>query len=394
MSFTSSLYTAIWIIVLGAISFVWLFLWMLRIRPFWIRSLPVTNIHQSLNRSISLIIPARNAGHSLPVLLDNLAGEGSSDMEIIVVDDCSSDKTADCVLAAAQNDSRIRLISGKDKPESWSGKCWAVDQAVETARGDWLLFCDADISIKKGTISKAFNLIDDEELDCLSIIPAMKPHSVFVSLLIACMSVVRTLSFRPATPGSPGIVQGAFLVVKRKAYDAVGGHKTIKISLLEDVRLGENLTNAGFRVRSCHGHGHIDTQMYGSVKETCEGMTKHLFAILDFSTLKTISAITLNGLLIIFPVASILVTIPLLASPEISASIFFLFFINIASITFMYFIILSIVRIESLSVLSGLLIPFSIFIFAYILFKSIYAYRKGHVVWKERQYPAGEFGLN
>ena len=372
-----------WVLALLLIGFVWIALWYSRLRPLWF---PITgNGNESAPPpgTMSIIIPARNEANRLPTLLSALAAEARPGMEIIVADDASTDGTAAAVSAAQARDPRLRLVICPEKPAGWAGKTWAITQGIAGISSEWLFFCDADLVPDPGSLDLAFTIIREQQLDALSLIPRMTNHRLAPSLLLACFAVGRALQFRPAVPGRRhGLVQGAFLAVRRSAYEAVGGHQRIKGSLLEDIELGYLLQDAGFRVLTRQAHHIMRTETYPTWAEAREGMRRHIFASLAWSVPRLVAAVATHGILFVFPVVCLLRAIPA-SGTSAGAPAAALF-----AVVAMYAANLPLVRQERLPLAAGLLIPVSLLAFGELLLESAWGYRRGDIAWKGRSYHA------
>lgn len=375
-----------WSITVLVAAFVWGGYWLFRIRPCWLveaGSAAAGNV--ALDR-LSVIIPARNEARTLPVLLEDLSKEGPADMEIIVVDDHSVDATSACVREAARSDSRVRLVRCPEKPDAWSGKNWAIARGVAEASGEWLLFCDADVSIGTGTIAAAAGIIREESLDALSLIPGMANRRPGPAFLLACLAVSRAILFRPSAPARRGLVQGAFLAVKRSAYDAIEGHEGNKETLIEDVEMGYRLHDDGFRVRTYPARRWISTTMYETLDETRSGLQKHLFASMSFSFPRLLCVVALHLFLFLMPFVSLLVSVFLAAVGGATAPELAVAGASGLCLVTMYAVAGRLIRAESLPPVSALALPISYFGMAAVLAASVSGYRQGEISWKGRKY--------
>lgn len=366
----------------------WLLLWLRRIRPDWIEPVLPPATAPGVTGRISVIIPARDEAHALPALLNALRGNGPLDAEIIVVDDQSADGTAAVAAAAAAADPRMRVVAGRPRPQGWAGKAWALTQGVSLARGDWLLFLDADLVPDGDILGTASRAAQRDALDCLSLIPRMENRRVPVAALIGCLSVARAILFRPARPGRPGIIQGACLMVRRGVFDAASGFETIRHSLLEDVELGRLLAARGYRVGAMPAFELFGTAMYASIGAAFEGMSKHLFAAASYSWLELLRSIFMHVLLLVVPWLLPLAAWPLMAEHNAPAAIAAFASGAAVALFAMYAVIGRLLAREKLPVPAIALIPLSIIAFAGILARSVYGYRRGAIAWKGRRYPA------
>jgi|GEM_PF-2873101 len=372
--------------VLIMISFFWIWLWVTRIYPGWLHFPGVTDSAAVSAGRISLVIPARNEEQNLPALLKSLRGRGPADMEIIVANDNSTDATASCVTAAMREDVRIKLFNCPEPPPGWAGKAWAATEGVALSSSDWIVFCDADMVLEADVVRQAVSLVEQEKLDALSMVPRMENQRLPVASLLACFALARALLLRPAAPSRRGLVQGAFFMIRRSAYKAVGGFERIRNSVLEDVELGLLLQDSGFRVRTVPVYSILCTRMYHDFNETVEGMAKHLFAILDFSVVRAFAVSLFHVLLVILPVAWFMTG--LFRADLFSGQVYRQagFVAAMVAVSLMYGVVIAVIRRERLPVLSAVILPFSLFLFWGILCRSIRDYWMGAITWKGRRY--------
>ena len=371
-------------LVLPCIGVLWICLWAFHIYPAWIRSPLISGARGRFAGRITVVIPARNEEHNLPVLLASMKGHGPSDMEIIVVNDHSTDGTAACVRSAMREDGRISLLECAELPEDWAGKTWALTQGVGKSHGDWLIFCDADVIMESDAIALAAGLVEQERLDCLSLLPRMENRNLAVASLLASFAMTRALLFSPAAPGKKGLIQGAFLMIRRSALEAVGGFRQIRKSVLEDVDLGYLLHGAGFRVSAVPARSILHTRMYGSFGEAVDGMSKHMFAVLRFSFAGVLVVSLAQCVMVLFPV------LWFLAALLAEAGVWFIpahsLGAGLLAILPMYAVFFAIVRSERLPALSALAVPLFLLPLALILCRSVCGYISGGITWKGRRY--------
>jgi 4,4'-diaponeurosporenoate glycosyltransferase len=224
-------------------TMLWLAGWALAYR--FRRPLPAAD-HGNLIEP-SIIIPARNEAHNLPKLLDSLNRQPVEPREILVVDDGSTDRTAE--IASGMG---ARVIASQPLPPGWRGKTWACHQGALAARGDWLLFMDADTWFEPGGLERVLSL---EHPGALSVGPYHSVRQVYEDLSLffnVCM-----------TAGTvPDGLAGQFLLVRRDHYQLAGGHESVHGRVLENFRFAEHLRDAGVPLRSLTGKGILSFRMY------------------------------------------------------------------------------------------------------------------------------------
>lgn len=252
----------------------------------------------------SLLVPARNEAHHLPRLLGSLPAADPG-LEILVLDDQSTDRTAEVVREAAARDRRIRLLEGADRPPGWTGKNWACQQLANAARGEILIFCDADIEILDGAIAATVSGL--RRWDALSAMPRHHFAGWFdaaVEPLITQTSIVTLLPV-PLVPRlrSPFLsaATGQWIAFRRDAYRQIGGHAAVRDRVLEDVELGRRVKRMGRRFALLLGGRSLSVRMYASAADTVEGFTKNSYALAGNSAFGLAAALIVFYLLALHP---------------------------------------------------------------------------------------------
>jgi len=229
---------------------------------------------------VTIIVPARNEEASLGDCLQSLTAQTGVDCEIIVVDDGSTDRTREIAESFAGGRVGVRVISPGPLPRGWTGKNNAMVAGAGVARGEWLLFTDADTVHLPGSVARALAEAKREQADLLS----YSPEQIAVTFWErAVMPVVFAELAREYPPkkvrdqGS-GIVaaNGQYILVRRAAYDAVGGHAAVANEILEDVALAKAFRRAGLRVFFRYGGDAVRTRMYRNWEQLRDGWTKNL----------------------------------------------------------------------------------------------------------------------
>ncbi len=233
---------------------------------------------------VSLIIPARNEERVIGACLSGALNQQYPAYEVIVIDDASIDATALIARDFVARDSRLRLISSVDLPPGWVGKCHACAQAAELARGEWLLFLDADTRPQPALISGMLAYAARQQLDALSVFPRLELGSFWERLILpAFYTLVRAVypaervSAADAAPAEV-LANGQALLVRRAAYEAIGGHTTVRNQVLEDVYLAQALRRAGFRIGIALAPELLSVRMYTSGAEVAAGLGKNAAA--------------------------------------------------------------------------------------------------------------------
>ncbi|MGZ4821739.1 MAG: glycosyltransferase family 2 protein [Terriglobales bacterium] len=238
---------------------------------------------------VSVIVPARNEEVCLGACLDSLLAQTGVEFEIIVVDDGSTDRTrqiAESILCASNlrgQDPRSgpgRVIDAGRLAEGCSGKCNAAQSGANAARGEWLLFTDADTVHLPGSLERSLVEARRHQVALLSYSPAQEVHGILENAVMPVIYAELAAQYRPrqvCDPASPvAAANGQYLLITREAYDAVGGHAAVSHTLLEDVALARAVKRSGRRLRFRFGGDAVRTRMYRTWPDLRDGWTKNL----------------------------------------------------------------------------------------------------------------------
>src|SRR6266851_642380 len=200
---------------------------------------------------VSVLVPARNEERGVAAGVEPLVALDYPDFDVIVVDDRSTDRTGEILETLARRSPRLRVISGSDPPEGWLGKPHALALASRAATGDLLLFVDADVRYDRRALAEAVDLLEAENADLLALLPRIEARGFWENVLMPYLGV--SLFFGPAflanrdRPKWFAIGGGTGNLIRRRAYDAVGGYDALRDSVVDDVHLAWKVKRAGFR---------------------------------------------------------------------------------------------------------------------------------------------------
>lgn len=233
-------------------------------------------------RSLSVIIPARNESATIGNVLGSILASTHRSLEVIVVDDRSDDDTAEQVMHLARTDPRLRLVRGAALPVGWFGKPWACQQGAAVATGEFLLFTDADTTHQPELISHALGGLLAEEADLLTLTSQQRCQTFWERLVMPQIWLLLGARYVPerinrATKPSQVVANGQFILIRRSAYDAIGGHESVQGEVVEDLALAQHAFAAGCRVRMMFGERLLATRMYRSLGAMVEGWSKNLY---------------------------------------------------------------------------------------------------------------------
>jgi chlorobactene glucosyltransferase len=231
---------------------------------------------------ISVIIPARNEAGTIETVVGSVLATAYPDLELVVVDDRSTDGTADQVRRLAAADGRLRLVPGSELPEGWYGKPWACHQGAAVATGALLVFTDADTRHEPELLGRAVAALGQAGADAVTVAPRQRCVSFWERVIMPQVWVLLGLRFHPDRVNHPRhardvIANGQFLLFRREAYEAIGGHGGVRGEVAEDLALAQRLWRAGRPLHFAFADTLMETRMYTGLGHLIEGWSKNIY---------------------------------------------------------------------------------------------------------------------
>jgi hypothetical protein len=237
---------------------------------------------------VSVVIPAYNEAANIEACITSVLDSttlGADQIEVWVVDDQSSDETVAIVdlFQETRQDARLKIMSAGARPagEVWVGKNWACTQAAKQVEGEFLLFIDADVRLKAQSIETTIAYAQQEKIDLLSLAAVILCQHWSEWLVQPVVVALLGIAFEFAPVNDPmsetAFAAGPFMLFRRSAYDAIGGHAAVHDYVVEDVELGRRIKQQNFRLWYGLGRGLAEVQMYRSFSALWEGWTKNWF---------------------------------------------------------------------------------------------------------------------
>jgi len=257
---------------------------------------------------VSIIVPARNEEESIRETLVQLLALDYSNYEIIAVNDRSTDRTGqvmDEVAARSQSHGLLKVIHISELPTGWLGKTHAMWMAGQQASGDWLLFTDADVLFKPDSLRRAVAYAKAERADHVVLFPRMIMKGPGERMMIAFFQVLFVFGHRPWKVADPkardhmGV--GAFNMVRRPVYDAVGTYRRLRMEVIDDMKLGKVIKNAGFVQRNVSGEDLISLHWAKGALGIVNNLIKNFFAVRSFQWWRTVVTVVGLGFLNLGP---------------------------------------------------------------------------------------------
>jgi chlorobactene glucosyltransferase len=227
---------------------------------------------------ISVIISAKNEEKTLARCLESLLEQSYKNLDVIVIDDSSSDGTLQVASNFAKKDPKIRVEEAGRKPLDWIGKSWPCWLGYERSRGEILLFVDADSTFQPKTVEYAFDYLAHSNLDVLSISPKIESMSIWAKSVVPLITGAINLLYPMIKVNDPksdrAYVFGAFFLVKRSVYESIGGHKEVRSEIVEDAAIARRAKSAGFKLRVERGPEFFSTEWESSLTSIFHGLER------------------------------------------------------------------------------------------------------------------------
>lgn len=238
---------------------------------------------------VSVLVPARNEENNIGACLGALLEQDYPALEILVLDDNSSDRTSDRVRQFMTKDSRLRLLAGKPLPSGWLGKNWACHQLSEHATGEILVFTDADNHYAPPALTHTVGWMQKYHLGMLSAfchqITKTLPEKLAVPVvnMFVYSYLPMWLTYYSKAP-SLAAANGQWLAFTRAAYETIGGHRAVRNHVVEDVELSRLAKRHGEKILAVSAKDEVFSRMYHSARQVWEGYSKNLFGLMRFKT--------------------------------------------------------------------------------------------------------------
>jgi glycosyltransferase involved in cell wall biosynthesis len=255
---------------------------------------------------LSILVPARNEDKNIGNCLHSLQHQSYNNLEILVLDDCSTDSTAEIVETFSVLDSRIKLVKGKELPKGWLGKNWACNQLAGNCSGELMVFLDADVILKPNSLNAAYNIFLNKNVELLSVFPSQKITGLGAWLVIPLMNWL-LLTFLPlkkvytSRSKSFAAANGQFIMIKKSAYKIIGKHEAVKDKVVEDMEIARRIKNSSLKMITVLGGNQIYCEMYSSFNDSFNGFSKNFFAGFNTNTVLFLFLLMFFEFLFLFP---------------------------------------------------------------------------------------------
>lgn len=258
---------------------------------------------------ISVIVPARNEAIGIEATLRSLLAVEGVRLEIIAVDDRSSDATGAIMDRLAEEASNLAVVHVTELPPGWLGKPHAMALGAARAAGDWLLFTDGDVVFAKDSLLRAMNFAAIERADHAIVFPTLILEGFGERMILGFLHANSALFSRfwrvPLKRTKEAVGVGAFNLVRAEAYREIGGFEALRMEVLEDLRLGVEMKRHGFRQRVAFGRDLVRIRWVVGASGVIRNITKNVFAAFRFRVWLTLAACAALAVFCLGPFAAL-----------------------------------------------------------------------------------------
>ena len=259
---------------------------------------------------VSILFAARDEAAKLSAALASLLALDYPNYEVIAVDDRSEDATLEILNDFARRDARLKVAHIAELPQGWLGKPHALERAYRESSGEWLVFTDADVQFAPDLLRRALALIQQERSDHLTLLAGLDLRGFWEPTAVGYLGVCFALGVRPWQVSNPkskvymGV--GAFQMIRRSTYEAIGTHRRLAMEVLDDMKLGKLVKLNGFRSGVAPSEKFLSIRWQEGIGNVIKGMTKNMFAGFDFNVAKTLAGVAGIFVISVLPILGII----------------------------------------------------------------------------------------
>jgi len=336
---------------------------------------------------LSVVIAARNEARGIEAALRSVLRQDYARMEVIVVDDRSTDATGEILDRMAVREPRLRVVHLRELPDGWLGKNHALHAGAAEATGEYLFFTDADVVLEPTTLARAAAYMREHGVDHLAAGPRVELPTAALRFFVTAFTLYFTLFTRPWRARDPrssahvGI--GAFNLLRTAAYRAMDGHRPIAMRPDDDLKLGKLVKKHGFRQDFVVATELVWVEWYTSFRELVNGLMKNGFSGVDYRLSLVVLATVTQLLFFVFPWVAVWLT------GGTTQALF------AAAVVIEFVLYAGAAREQRVSPLYGLGFPLASLLFLYIIWKAaLMTLRNGGIEWRGTRYSLDELRAN
>ena len=349
--------------------------------------LPQHDISPAGSPSITVIVPARNEAADIDTTLHSLLAQDYLNLQLIAIDDRSTDQTGAIIdTIASQHPDKLRALHVAELPPGWLGKTHAMALAARQAPTDYLLFTDADVLFRSDAVRRSLAHVVATSADHLVTVPTPTTHRWEEAAILGFFQIFSLWAARPWHISNPkakhdAIGIGAFNLIRREAYEQVGGFESLRMEIIEDIGLGRRIKRAGLAQRLCFGRGLASLHWASGVGGLVSVMTKNLWAAFRFYIWLALLGCLWLLVFCVAPAAALF-----FAPTRLPAIVTF------AVVAYGYRLL---GRHSNIPTWNALFFPFSAMVFVFTLLRSMFiTLKQGGIIWRGTFYCLAELRKN
>lgn len=328
---------------------------------------------------VSIVFSALNEEEDLESSLLSMLNLDYPQLEIIAINDRSSDRTGSILENISKRFSNLHVIHVTKLPDNWLGKNHALYLGAKKARGEWLLFTDADVLMDSALLKKAMSYVSEQQIDHLTIYEKHTNQSFWLKVLLLGFYLPYSLRVKPWRIrykwSKKYLGHGAFNLVRKTAYEAINGHQAIAMECVDDMELGNFLKKNGYKQDTVNGREYIKREWYSSLTSMINGLSKNSFAYFKYSFLIVSCNVFFGFLYYFWPLIMVV------------SSSGWLFWVNVFNIFLTLCFTTLVANQFELKKTYILLYPLGVFLLLYAVCRSVFLtyYHQG-VYWRDTYY--------
>jgi glycosyltransferase involved in cell wall biosynthesis len=254
---------------------------------------------------VSVIFAARDEAEKLPAAIQTLLAQDYPRFEVVAVNDRSQDRTPEILHENERANSRLKVIDVANLPAGWLGKPHALVAAFEQSQGEWLVFTDADVHFAPDVLRRAIALAQERQWDHLTLLASIDMRGFWEITAITYFGLGFVFGNEPweasNTRSGRYVGVGAFQLVRRSAYEKSGGHRRLRMDVIEDMKLGKLMKMAGLRSGVAVAQDMVQVRWHSGLRNVIRGVTKNLFAACHYNALIALVAMSLPLIMSVLP---------------------------------------------------------------------------------------------
>ena len=347
---------------------------------------------------VSIMVPAKDEAKGIENCIRSLLEQDYPNFEVLVVDDRSTDNTAEIVERIANETGRVRLVRIKELPAGWTGKTHALHVCTQSAKGEWFLFVDADTRLERACVRILIRDAIDNRADLESMLPSLECNSFWERTIQPFAGVCLMVLYPLHKVNDPqcmdhGFANGQFILMRRTAYEKIGGHESVRDKFVEDIHLGRRTREFGLGLRVVMAPALASVRMYSSLREIVRGWSRILYSAVNCKPAKLYGLLAAIFVFSLLGYGVVIVTGTMLALGYSTTFLWWLFAFGVAHCLIQDTLMARVYAISHSSRFYLLFRLFACVIMVYVVLRAIRMCSTHEVIWRGTQYAGKDQAL-